>query len=106
MTRTNGVAGLLAVLAVGALPAVAQNGPYQYHAVTPCRVFDSRTDAGGTVLSPDAMIVKGINHLRIQGSCGRKVKLESKRGLRIKNSRQLRHPIRFGEERGVAAVRT
>jgi hypothetical protein len=71
MTRKNSTVGLLLALAAGTLPAIATAaGPFQYHAVTPCRVFDSRTDAGGTVGAPDAMIVKGINHLRIQGSCG------------------------------------
>jgi hypothetical protein len=43
---------VLAVLAAGLLlaalpaPAAAQNGPYQYHSLTPCRLADTRNPAG------------------------------------------------------------
>jgi hypothetical protein len=48
---------LLAVVAAGVLlsglpaPAAAQ-GPYQYHALTPCRVFDTRVSTGDTAGAP------------------------------------------------------
>lgn len=60
------------VIAVGVaalLPAVAQAaGPYQYFAVTPCRVVDTRNPAatdGGPALTANA-----TRSFQIQGLCG------------------------------------
>jgi hypothetical protein len=48
-----------------AAPTLAQTGPFQFHAITPCRIFDSRTDGdGATPLS------NGPHSLRVQGVCG------------------------------------
>jgi len=65
---------LLACFALGAVaalapaPAQAQNGPYQYFAVTPCRVFDTRTTSTQTNGQPLAN--PGPYDFRIQGNCG------------------------------------
>lgn len=51
-------------------PAVAQ-GPYQYHAVTPCRVLDTRQNPGPTGQNNgNALPNPGPHHFRIQGFCG------------------------------------
>jgi len=48
-----------------AAPTLAQGGPFQFHAITPCRVFDSRVDGdGATPLS------NGVHTIRVQGVCG------------------------------------
>jgi hypothetical protein len=65
---------LLAFLAAGAVvafapaPAQAQAGPYQYFAVTPCRVFDTRTSGAQTNGQP--LPNPGPHDFRIQGNCG------------------------------------
>jgi hypothetical protein len=60
------VLAAIAAIALGlAAPAVAQNGPYQFHSVTPCRIFDSRTDGDG--ITP---LANGVHTLRVQGTCG------------------------------------
>jgi hypothetical protein len=49
-----------------AFPEIARaDGPFRFYAITPCRVFDSRTDGDGTVPLP-----KGAHTLRVQGVCG------------------------------------
>jgi hypothetical protein len=65
------VAAALAATAISlaaAVPARA-GGPYQYFAVTPCRVIDSRTTNAteGTTSTP---IPRGRNAYRVQGQCG------------------------------------
>src|SRR3954469_14479523 len=60
------VLAAIAAIALGlAAPTLAQNGPYQFHAVTPCRIFDSRTDGDG--ITP---LANGVHILRVQGVCG------------------------------------
>jgi hypothetical protein len=60
----------LVALAAGAAAdrAQAQNGPYQYHAVTPCRVFDTRVAGAQTTGNP--LTNPGPHLFRIQGNCG------------------------------------
>ncbi len=54
-----------AVIAI-ALPSVAwADGPFQFHALSPCRIYDSRFDGDGATPLP-----KGLHSLRIQGNCG------------------------------------
>ena len=49
-----------------AVPEVAQaDGPFRFFAITPCRIFDSRTDGDG--ITP---LANGIHTLRVQGTCG------------------------------------
>ena len=55
---------LVAAVLAPAVPARA-DGPFQFFAITPCRVFDSRTDGDGIVPLP-----KGLHSFRIQGVCG------------------------------------
>ncbi|MEA2694135.1 MAG: hypothetical protein QOJ16_3522 [Acidobacteriota bacterium] len=57
------VAASLALCA--AAPTLAQSGPYQFHAITPCRVFDSRTDGDGAT-----PLANGVHTIRVQGVCG------------------------------------
>lgn len=59
----------LVVAALSLAPAPAQAaGPFQFHAITPCRVFDTRT--AGTQTS-GAPLSSSTQHLfRIQGQCG------------------------------------
>ena len=59
---------LLAVFAVAGLLAVdaaRADGPFEFFGVTPCRVFDSRTDGDGLTPLPN-----GVHSLRFQGVCG------------------------------------
>jgi len=51
---------------LGALPAVA-GGPYDYHPVTPCRVFDTRMVGPQTNGQP--LTNPGPYYFRIQGYC-------------------------------------
>ena len=49
-----------------AVPDVSYaDGPFRFFAITPCRIFDSRTDGDGATPLP-----KGQHALRIQGVCG------------------------------------
>jgi hypothetical protein len=59
----------LAVAALSLAPAPAQAaGPFQFHAITPCRVFDTREAGGQTTGAP---LSSSTQHLfRIQGQCG------------------------------------
>jgi hypothetical protein len=63
---------LIALTLAGMLLAVAPafaGGPYQYHAVTPCRVVDSRTV--NATETTDGNILHGMLHcFIIQGQCG------------------------------------
>jgi len=67
MYRTLG--GLtLAAFAVALLTVpgpIMAAGPYQYHAVTPCRAFDSRSDSDGST-----PLTRGVHHFRLKGTCG------------------------------------
>lgn len=58
--------------ALGALSAEAQgNGPYQFHPLTPCRVFDTRiNDGAGGQTTGAALANPGPHQFRIQGKCG------------------------------------
>jgi hypothetical protein len=51
-------------LACAAVP-VAAAGPYQYHAITPCRSYDSRSDGDGAV-----PFARGKHNFRLKGVCG------------------------------------
>lgn len=49
-----------------ALPDAAQAaGPFRFYAITPCRVYDSRTDGDGATPLPN-----GAHSVRVQGICG------------------------------------
>lgn len=65
MTKKNAVS-LIAATALCVLPTIAAAaGPFQYHAVTPCRVFDTR------VTPPVGPLSNGAVHRKvIQGTCG------------------------------------
>jgi len=54
--------------ALGAVPAHAA-GPFQYHAITPCRIFDTRSPGPPTNLS-GPLVNPGPFNLRVQGTCG------------------------------------
>jgi hypothetical protein len=65
---------LLAAIVFGAaalLPALAeaQAGPFQYYALTPCRVADTR-NANGVNGGPVVVGNGGARNFRIQGNCG------------------------------------
>lgn len=68
MKRIYGFSGTLLALAVllTVVPDVAwADGPFRFFAITPCRVFDSRTDGDGATPLP-----KGLHSIRVQGVCG------------------------------------
>ena len=68
MTKKNAVSAL-AIAALCALPSVASAaGPFQYHAVTPCRVLDTRVNGGQTTGAPLSNLA--IHRFVIQGNCG------------------------------------
>jgi hypothetical protein len=69
-------AGTVAVVAASSPPAAHAGGPYQYYAVTPCRVADTRY-ANGTTNCPStgncspALVGNGTARaFQIQGLCG------------------------------------
>jgi hypothetical protein len=70
MRATRGICFLAAVLIAlsvfAALPAQAA-GPFQYHAITPCRLFDTRD---GTGTAAGARPNPGPHTFRVQGKCG------------------------------------
>jgi hypothetical protein len=59
---------ILAAVVLAAAPAFAA-GPFQYHAVTPCRIVDSRTTnpTEGTTSTP---LANGVHTFTVQGQCG------------------------------------
>lgn len=65
----------LVFLAIGALSAalgseaVAQNGPYQYYALSPCRVLDTR-DSSPTMNQGGVVNVAVNRSFTVQGRCG------------------------------------
>jgi hypothetical protein len=67
---------LLAVIAVAPREASAQSGPYQYFAITPCRLYDSRTGnpsalgTGGGMITTTLDNATGLRQLRARGACG------------------------------------
>jgi hypothetical protein len=70
LARTLGLGALAAVVLSSGL-AEAQAGPYQYYAVTPCRVYDTRTglpSAGGT--GGGIMLTATPRSFRMRGFCG------------------------------------
>ena len=59
----------LAVLALCAFPREAQSaGPYRFHAVTPCRIFDTRTAGSQTTGAP--LPNPGPHCFQIRSICG------------------------------------
>lgn len=54
----------------------AQTGPYQYYALTPCRLYDSRTGnpsalgTGGGPITTASSDATGLRQLRARGACG------------------------------------
>ena len=59
----------IALLALSAASApLFAGGPYQYHALTPCRVFDTRTVSTQTNGNP--IPASATQNYRIQGNCG------------------------------------
>ncbi len=54
-----------AIALLGAPGLLMAAGPYQFHAVTPCRAFDSRSDTDGTT-----PLARGLHHFRLKGACG------------------------------------
>jgi hypothetical protein len=61
------VAILAAVVSIGGSELKAQTGPYQYYALTPCRIVDTR-NAPGTNGGPALGTVK--RDFAIRGNCG------------------------------------
>jgi hypothetical protein len=62
------IALALATFVLAAAPAFA-GGPFQYHAVTPCRVVDSRT-TNATEGTNGTPLAHGLHTFTIQGQCG------------------------------------
>ncbi len=59
-----------AALVVLAVPSMAQ-GPFKYHAVTPCRVLDTRSCAGnGNAYQCGTGPSFGVKNYAIEGKCG------------------------------------
>jgi hypothetical protein len=70
LARTLGL-GALAAVVLSSGVAEAQSGPYQYYAVTPCRVYDTRTglpSAGGT--NGGIMTTATPRAFRMRNLCG------------------------------------
>lgn len=73
--RTLAFVALLGAVLVAALPAPAQvtGGPFQYFAVTPCRIADSR-DAAFTAFGPNngppALPAGPYRAIKVKGNCG------------------------------------
>jgi len=68
--RTSGLSFALGIVAVSALFAAAPAGaagPFQYHSLTPCRLFDTRD---GTGTAAGARANPGPHTFRVQGKCG------------------------------------
>lgn len=67
---------LLAGVALASREARAQNGPYQYFAITPCRLYDSRAGqpsalgTGGGAITTTMNDATGFRPLRVRGGCG------------------------------------
>jgi hypothetical protein len=70
LARTLGLGAVAAVVLSSGL-VEAQAGPYQYYAITPCRVYDTRTglpSAGGT--NGGIMLTATPRSFRMRGFCG------------------------------------
>ena len=68
MKRISVLSVTLLAIAVfaAAVPDVAwADGPFRFFAITPCRVYDSRTDGDGATPLPN-----GLHSIRVQGVCG------------------------------------
>ena len=67
---------LFAGIGMVAREARAQGGPYQYFAITPCRLYDSRTGqpsalgTGGGKITTTLNDATGLRPLRARGGCG------------------------------------
>jgi hypothetical protein len=61
------LAALALITTLSAVPAHAASGPFQYHAITPCRVFDTR-QSGSELVGP--LNNPGPFTARVQGNCG------------------------------------
>lgn len=80
--KTNRLASTLALtilfagMGIAAREARAQSGPYQYFALTPCRLYDSRTGqpsalgTGGGAITTTMDDSTGLRPLRVRGGCG------------------------------------
>jgi len=55
----------LAVVAAAAPEFAWADGPFQFFALTPCRVYDSRVDGDGAT-----PLANGLHSVRVQGTCG------------------------------------
>jgi hypothetical protein len=65
------ILGLLIGLAAAGREARAQNGPFQYFAITPCRVADTRATGGFTGQYGPPSIASGAQRsFTITGQCG------------------------------------
>jgi hypothetical protein len=78
-TSTIGFLAAGAVLTVLSGTAAAQNGPYQYFAITPCRLYDSRAGQPSALGTGGGMITTTMNPsdpttlrsgLHARGACG------------------------------------
>lgn len=54
-----------AVIFLAAPDLIKAAGPYRYHAVTPCRSYDSRIDTDGAT-----PLNRGRHNFRLKGTCG------------------------------------
>jgi hypothetical protein len=76
LASTFAVTILLAGTGIVAREARAQAGPYQYFAITPCRIYDSRTGqpsalgTGGGAITTTLNNATGFRPLRVRGGCG------------------------------------
>ena len=67
---------LLAGICVTSGEAQAQTGPYQYYAITPCRLYDSRAGqpsalgTGGGAITTTLSNSTGFRQLRVRAGCG------------------------------------
>jgi len=66
MYRTLGRLTLLTVAVAFLAPGLLMSaGPYRYHALTPCRAYDSRVDTDGAT-----PLARGRHNFRLKGTCG------------------------------------
>ncbi len=56
---------ILALLVLSAVPALAQNGPYRFYPLTPCRLVDTRQPAYAPALAANS-----TRSFQVRGVCG------------------------------------
>lgn len=56
---------VLALIFLSAAPALAQNGPYRFSALTPCRLIDTRQPANAPAIAAGS-----TRTFTVQGACG------------------------------------